>query len=142
MSVIIDLCDAVVAELNAGTFSHPVAAVRHYVPQYDLSEMHSLHVTVVPHEVRLAGGDRSRGQADFSIDVAVQQKLNAADNSEIDQLTGFTEELMDHFRARRLGSYPNAAWLKTEQRVLYAPEHIAELRQFTSVFTLTYRVLR
>ena len=142
MAVIVELADAVVAEINNGTFSQPVTAVRHYLPQYDLSEMHELHVTVVPQEVRLAGGDRSRGQGDFSIDVAVQQKLQRADNSEIDQLTGFTEELMDHFRARRLGAYPNAAWLRTDHRVLYAPEHVVELRQFTSVFTLTYRVLR
>lgn len=142
MSVIIDISDALVAEINNGTFSQPVTAIREYVPCYDLSEMHDLHVTVVPQEVRLAGGDRSRGQGDFSIDVAVQQKLQQGDNAEIDQLTGFTEELMDYLRAKRLTQYPNAAWLHTDQRVLYAPEHVIELRQFTSVFTLTYRVLR
>lgn len=142
MAVITDLADAVVAELGAGTFSQPVVAVRHYLPQYDLSEMQSLHVTVVPKTVQLAGGDRSRSQGDYGIDVAVQQKFDTGDNAELDALTNLTEELMDHFRGRRLASYPNAAWLKTDQRVLYAPEHIAELRQFTSVFTLTYRVLR
>ena len=142
MSLIIELSDALVAEINNGTFSQPLTAIREYVPSYDLSEMHDLHVTVVPQEVRLAGGDRSRSQGDFGIDVAVQQKLQQADNAEIDQLTGFTEELMDYLRAKRLTQYPKAAWLHTDQRVLYAPEHVIELRQFTSVFTLTYRVLR
>jgi hypothetical protein len=48
MSVITDVAEAIVAELNAATFSQPVNAVRAYLPQYKLTEMQSLHVTVVP----------------------------------------------------------------------------------------------
>jgi len=142
MAVITDIADAIVAELNAATFSQPVTAVRHYLPQFDLKEMQTLRVTVVPKAVVLASSDRSRGQGDYSVDVAVQKKFETGDNAELDVLTGLTEEIADHFRRKRLTSYPDAAWLKTEQTVLYAPEHIDELRQFTSVLTLTYRVLR
>lgn len=142
MAVITDIADAIVAELNAATFSQPVTATRHYLPQFDLKEMHALHVTVVPKRVVLAGGDRSRSQGDYSIDVAVQRKFESEMNADLDPLTNLVEEIVDHFRGKRLASYPNAAWLKTEQTVLYAPEHIDEFRQFTSVLTLTYRVLR
>jgi hypothetical protein len=142
MAVITDIADALVAELNAATFSRPVTAARHHLPRFDLPEMQRLHVTVVPKGVVLASGDRSRGQGDYSIVVAVQRNFATGDNAELDALTNLTEEFTDHFRAKRLASYPNAAWLKTEQNVLYAPEHIDELRQFTSVLTLTYRVLR
>ena len=69
-------------------------------------------------------------------------ELDAADNTEIDELMTLVDELADHLRFKRLTDYPNAAWLKTEQTVLYAPEHMAELRQFTSIVTFTYRVLR
>jgi hypothetical protein len=142
MAVITDIADAIVTELNAATFSQPVTAVRHYLPQFELKEMHTLHVTVVPKGVVLASSDRSRSQGDYSIDVAVQQKITTGNNAELDALTDLTEEIADHLRGRRLSSYPNAAWLKTEQSVLYAQEHLGELRQFTSVLTFTYRVLR
>ena len=142
MAVITDIADAIVAELNAATLSQPVTAVRHYLPQFDLKEMQTLHVTVVPKAVVLASSDRSRGQGDYSIDVAVQKKFETEANVELDPLTNLAEEIADHFRGKRLPSYPNAAWIKTEQNVLYAPEHIDELRQFTSVLTFTYRVLR
>ena len=142
MAVITDIADAIVAELNAATFSQPVTAARHYLPQFELKEMQSLHVTVVPKAVVLASSDRSRGQGDYSVDVAVQKKFETETNPELDPLMNLVEEIADHFRGRRLASYPNAAWLKTEQNVLYAPEHIDELRQFTSVLTFTYRVLR
>ncbi len=142
MAVITDIADAIVAELNAATFSQPVTAVRHYLPQFDLKEMQTLHVTVVPRAIVLAGGDRSRSQGDYSVDVAVQKKFETEENVELDPLTNLAEEIADYFRARRLVSFPNTAWIKTEQSVLYSPEHIDELRQFTSVLTLTYRVLR
>lgn len=142
MAVITEIADAIVAELNGVTFSQPVTAVRSYLPQYDLTEMQSLHVTVVPKGVVLGSADRSRGQGDYSVDVAVQRKFAAGDNADLDGLTNLVEEVINHFRGRRLDSYPDAAWLKTEQTVLYAPEHMAELRQFTSIVTFTYRVLR
>ena len=142
MAVITDIADAIVAELNGATFGQPVTAVRSYLPQYDLTEMQNLHVTVVPKGVVLGSADRSRGQGDYSVDVAVQRKFAAGDNADLDGLTNLVEEIINHFRGRRLDSYPDAAWLKTEQTVLYAPEHMAELRQFTSVVTFTYRVLR
>ena len=142
MAVVTDIADAVVAELNAATFSQTVAAERHYLPQFELPEMKTLHVTVVPKGILLGTSDRARGQGDYSVDVAVQKKFETGDNAELDPHVALVEEIADHFRGRRLPSYPNAAWLKTEQTVLYAPEHIDELRQFTSVLTLTYRVVR
>ena len=52
------------------------------------------------------------------------------------------EEVGDHLRFQRLPSFPNAMWLRTENDPVYAPEHIRELRQFTSILTLTFRVAR
>ena len=87
MSVMTDVADAIVAELNAATLSQPVAAVRSYLPQYKLTEMQSLHVTVVPKGIVLANPDRSRSQADYSFDVAVQKKISTGANEELDVLT-------------------------------------------------------
>ena len=45
---ITEIADAVTAELNAGSFSQAFTAERHYRPVFDLPEMGTLHVTVVP----------------------------------------------------------------------------------------------
>ncbi len=50
--------------------------------------------------------------------------------------------LADRFRFQRLSSYPGAMWLKTENVPIYAQEHMEQLRQFTSIITLTFRLAR
>ena len=142
MAVIIDIADAVVAELSAGTFSQPFEAKRHYLPLFNLPEMKDLHVSVVPKGVAITSLSRGANQHDVQIDVAVQKKLDAEANTEIDTLMGLVEEIADFFRLRRLASYPNAVWTKTENLPVYAQEHLAEMRQFTSVLTMTFRVAR
>ena len=143
MSVITDVADAIVVELNAATFSQPVNAVRAYLPQYKLTEMQNLHVTVVPKSIVLANPDRSRSQSDYSFDVAVQKKFSTGSNEELDALIDLVQDIVVYFRKnQRLESFPNAMWMKTEVPVLYAPDHMDQLRQFTSVGTVTYRVVQ
>ena len=142
MAVVTDIADAVVQELNAGTFSTPLEAKRHYRPIFDLAEMQDLHVTVVPKGLAVERLDRSRNQHDVAIDIAVQKKCQTADNAELDPLMALVEEIADFFRLRRLTACPGAVWIRTENVPIYAPEHLDELRQFTSVLTLTFRVVR
>lgn len=143
MPVMTDVADAIVAELNAATFSQPVNAVRAYLPQYKLTEMQNLHVTVVPKGIVIANPDRCRSQSDYSFDVAVQKKFSTGSNEELDALIQLVQDIVLYFRhTQRLESFPNAIWMKTEVPVLYAPDHMEQLRQFTSVLTLTYRVVQ
>ena len=142
MSVIADIADAVVTELNAHMFSQAVAAARAYLPRYDLAEMKDLHVTVVPKGVEIDVSSRTLAQHDYSIDIAVQKRLSGDDQSDMDGLMGLVEEVADFFRQRRLAAYPNAVWARTENMPIYAPEHMEQMRQFTSVLTLTFRVIR
>ena len=60
---------------------------------------------------------------------------------EVEELLALAEEIAEHFRAKRLDSFPGALCVKTEFRPIYAPEHIEQLRTFTSVLTLTFRVI-
>ncbi len=142
MSVSIDICDAVVEELNTASLSQELTSKRHYVPVFDLHDMQQLHVSVVPKGVVVTKADRTRNTHDVQIDVAVQKKFDAGDAAEVDPLMDLVEEVADFFRLRRLASYPNAHWIKTEHASLYAQEHWEELRQFTSVLTFTFRVVR
>ena len=142
MAEIVDIADAVVTELNAGTFSQELEAVRLYRPQFDLAEMATLHVTVVPKSIETVTVSRTCVQYDITVDVAVQKKLEAETNDEIDPLVSLVEEIAMFFRLRRLAEYPNATWLRTENEPVYSPGHLEEVRQFTSVLTLTFRVVK
>jgi len=145
MALIVDIADAVVAELNGHTFSQSVTAQRLYRPVFDLADMKTLHVSVVPKGVEMQGASRTLVQHDYQIDVGVQKKLPtnpSGDNAEIDVLMALVEEIADFFRQRRLQTLPNVVWVQTQNLPIYSLEHLEQLRQFTSVLTLTFRVLR
>ena len=139
MTLAIDIADAVVTALNGQGFSQPFTAARAYRPAFDLREMKDLHVTVVPKGVELTTAGRGFAQSDVQIDIGVQQKLATGDDAEIDVLMGLVEEIAEFVRATR--QFGDAVWVKTENVPIYSQEHLGELRQFTSVLTLTLRVM-
>jgi hypothetical protein len=137
MALIPDVAQAVVAALNSHTFSQPFTAARAYWPVFDLKDMTDLHVTVVPKGVELTTAGRGLAQSDVQIDIGVQKKLASADNAEIDALVGLVQEIAEFVRST--GRFGEAAWVKTQNTPIYSQEHLGELRQFTSVLTLTLR---
>lgn len=141
-SELLRVADAVVAALNAAALSLPFTAERHYQPVFDLAEMKDLHVTVVPRGVEVSQTARGKGTFDYKVDVAVQKKFEKGDAAELDPLMELVGEVAEMFRAKRLEEFPEAVWVKTEHAPVYAQEHMQELRQFTSVMTLTFRVVR
>jgi hypothetical protein len=145
MSLITSIADAVVTDLNgaaAGTFAQTFTAARHYRPQFDLAELKTLRVSVVPKGIAITGLMRIANQHDVSIDVAVQKKVNPTDSAELDGLMTLVEQIADYFRLRRLTALPTALWTKTENVPVYAPEHLEQKQVFTSVLTFTFRVVR
>ena len=146
MSLITDIADAVVTELNSappGTFSQPLVAQRHYRPEFDLATLKDVKVSVVPKAISISGAARGINQHDVSIDVAVQKKVAAPDNiAELDGLMLLVEQIGELFRLRRLAAVPGAIWSGTENAPVYSPEHLESKQVFTSVLTLTFRVLK
>ncbi len=141
MAVITDIAEAVKDELNAAEFSQAFEAVRLYQPLFELPEMKTLHVTVVPHGVEMQASGRSMVQHDYGIDVAVQKKFEKDEPAELDPLMTLVEETIDFFRLRRLDGL-NAVCVRATNEPVYSQEHMEQFRQFTSVVTLTFRVLR
>jgi len=139
MSLATDIADAVVAELNTGAFSQAFTARRMYLPAFDLKDMKTLHVTVVPRAIDSQVASRSTIQQDVQVDVAVQRMVES--DAEIDALLLLVEEIGDRFRNRMLAGL-NAVWVRMENNPIYSPEHLDQLHQFTSVLTLTFRVTR
>lgn len=142
MSLLVDVAEAVKDALNAGDWSEEFTAQRHYQPLFDLAEMKDLHVSVVPAGLTTTTLGRGKAQFDCRIDVAVQKKLKSADLSELDPLMALVEEIAESFRAKRLEGLPDAVWVRLANSPVFAQEHLGELRQFTSVLALTFRVMR
>jgi len=142
VSAIIDIAEAVKDGLNAGSFSQPFTAERHYQPLFELKDMKTLKVSVVPNGITVNPLGRGQNQYDVKIDVALMKKFDKDDAAELDPLMLLVEEIADHFRLKRLAGYQGAMWIRTENVPVYAQEHMEQLRQFTSVLTFTFRMQR
>jgi hypothetical protein len=141
MAVIIDIADAVVTTLNAGTFTPTFTAERHYLPRYELPDLTTLRVSVVPKGIASQALDRNRDRVDYRIDVAVQQKAGV-ELATLDGLMTLAETIADYLQETPLVGYPQARCVELVHEPIYAPEHLDEFRAFTTVMTVTYRVWR
>lgn len=141
MPLMTAVADAVVAELNSKSFSLPFTAQRHYQPHYELADLKTLHVTVIPNGITTAILGRGGTQRDVAIDIAVQQKLTKETNTDLDPLLALAEAIAESFQAKRLTNYPTAIWKQSDFRAIYSAEHLHQNRQFTSVMTITFRIM-
>lgn len=146
MSIRSDIAEAVKDELNlgvtAGAFGvWQFAARRLNVPLFDLADLKNVHVTVVGRSYEEETVSRADTRADLDIDVAVQKKVASVEPAEIDPLADLVEAVIAYFRNRRLTGCPEASWRATKNEMPYIPEHLDEKRLFTSVITLSYRLL-
>ncbi len=141
MSDVIDITDAVVTWLNAGSFSQDFTAERHYQPKFELAALSTLTVAVVPRSRDDEPFARNRNQLEVGVDIGVMHKPADLDNATLDALCDLVEEIIEYFHFRRLAGM-EVAWVKTVNDPIFAPDHLRELRQFTSVISLTYRTVK
>jgi len=141
MSMMIKLADAVVSELNTEGWSLPFAARRLYRPRFEPADLMVLQVSVVPRGFVIEAESRVDDSRYYQIDISVQQKLNTETIEEIDPLLGLVEEIARHFRLWRPAAMPSAVCAKVENEPVYAVEHLDELRCFTSIITLSFRIV-
>jgi len=145
MGLATDIADAVAAEINAadpGTFSQAFEAERTVLPAHELPELANLKVSVVPKGVEISGATRSASQYDIAVDIGVQRKLGKDLDGEVAALGTLVDEIADYLRTRQLSAAAYAVWVATLNEPVYAPEHLASQRVFTSVLTVTYRAMK
>lgn len=143
--VMLELADAVAATLSAGDFSQAFTARRAYTPEYDLSKVTDLTVTVVPKSQEIAKASRDSAYFDAAIDVGVQKKIEgdeAESRAMVDGLIALVEEIVDRLRGRRLEAAPDAVWMAIANDPIFDRDHLDRLRVFTGVVTVTYRKRR
>jgi len=138
---IIRIADAIVSYLTGNAFAMPLEVVRAYLPTLDLGDFTNIRVTIVPRESEDVPETRTQRELTYKLDVGVQKKLASFD--EIDGLMLLVESIIDYLWAsKQLPTMPQAMLRGVEHTTMYSADHLDQLRQFTSVFTLTYRVVR
>jgi len=141
VATVTSIANAVAAKMNAGSFSREFEAEVVFRPIFDLRNLKTLKVTVVPRAVSFERASRQADSRLVQVDIGIQRKL--ADQSDIEQLLELVEEITLCFGVgKRLPDYPEALCVEIENEPVYAPEHIEQYRQFTSVVTLTFEVIR
>jgi len=142
MALAMDIADAVVAELASGSFSQAIAPQRMVLPEFGLEDLADLRVTVVPKAVEISGSTRSVSQYDVQIDIGVQKTLGKDLDAEVPALCELIDEIAAFLKRRSLAAAPYAAWVRSANEPIYAADHLAEQRVFTSVLTVTYRAMK
>lgn len=142
MSLITDIADAVVSELNGSGILPGVTAQRRVLPAFELADLAELKVTVVPKAVQITGSTRSSSQYDLAIDIGVQRKLTSDSDSDVEVLGTLVDQIAEYLRRRPLGAVPHVSWVSIVNEPVYSPEHLLEQRVFTSVLTITYRAMK
>ena len=147
ISIAADIADAVAAEINtaavAGAFSFSFTAERHVLPKSDLSKLSGLIVTVVPKSVEVATQTRTMCLRDVSVDIGIQQKLNKEPGLDADvaSIGVLADEITNYLRKRVLTDATYAVWVRITNDPVYAVEHLDDDRVYTSVMTVTYRMM-
>jgi len=145
MSIVIDLADAIVAELAAapaGTFNQAIDPQRRVLPQFELAELDELKVTVVPKAVDISNASRVASQYDVQVDIGVQKRVSKTVDADVEDLFDLVDEIYGFLQRRQLATLQQAIWLRTANSPIYSPEQLSADRVFTSVLTVTYRLIR
>jgi len=139
--IAIDIADAIVTELQNAAFSEPLAVSRRVLPEYELPELKDLTVTVVPKSVQITNITRQSSSFDVSVDIGIQQKIGRDTDTDVQRLSGVVTEIVSYLNRRSLAGLPAVQFKSIANEPVYVPEHLSENRLFTSVLTLTYKVI-
>jgi hypothetical protein len=138
------MAQAISTLLNGGSFSIPFESQVLLKPLFDLTDLGDLKVTVVPVSLGLERIARGISSGRYEIDIAVQQKLPAEDiDTVIESLMDLVLEIAQFLDGTALEyvSGKHTAALKTDIKPIYSMEHLAEYKVFTSIVTVTYKVI-
>ena len=137
-AAIVQLAAAVVADLNAATFSQPFTAQRSYLPRWKLEELATIRVTVVPKDDVGERASRAQWQEDYQLAVAIQQRLGANETAQMDALVLLGQELADYFKSRNPAG-DLATLVAVAFAPLFDPDHLEKHKTLTTVLNLTFR---
>jgi hypothetical protein len=143
VNTLVEIADAVVAVLLAGTYSQPIAPARKYLANYEIKDLDgTVVVTVIPRNSASSIASRTTCQYDHTLDLAVQNKISGSDE-DLDALMALVDDIERSLQLQTLttASGKIAKWTATSSEAAYDLKHLEEKRVFTSVMSVTYRIV-
>lgn len=169
-AILVQVAEAIRSELADHDFGVPFEPVRSYADwdlPLDMDDC-ELHVDVVPFSAKPSPETRGSKEYSVSVDVCIRKKLGFDEqhsetgeivNEEVDALVELTEQVGEYFAydgplEGRLPDVPEASWSMdtgssfreasggTDFKAMYDRDHLRELRQYTALIRLSYRVTK
>lgn len=144
-AVLTQIADQAAAALNdapAQTFGESFTAARSYLPEYELEQLATLKVTVVPGAVESKPLSREADEQTYTAQIGVQKRVDPARAGDMDPLVELVEQIAGYMNRKHLtlagGAVAN--FIGYEINPNAAPELLIEQRVFMAVITLTYRL--
>lgn len=118
MSLYTDIADAVVTELNVGSFTIPFSAERKWNPDFDETELASIKVTVIPHKRSIKPHTRGDQMQEVSVGVGIAKQIDVNDETTSDAMSDLVDEVVEYLNNRKLPGLPSVRWTGTEAVVI------------------------
>jgi hypothetical protein len=125
--------------LNGSQFSQDFTSSAKVLPEYELSALKNFTITVVPKSVEIINLTRAASNLEIDIDIAVQKKITAQIDTDVESLLLLVTEIVDFVNRKDIDE---AKFIKVSNDPIYSPEHLNEKRLFTSLITVTYLRMR
>ena len=140
MSTVTTVAKAVAAELNRhSSFSIPFKAAFSVKPSFDLAELDTIRVVVVPKSYEIASITRASSKYVATIDIGIMQRIGKMTPEDaVDKLGDLVEEIIEFLKAQTLSDFPAGQVIGITNDPLYVPDHLTGQRTFTSVMTIQY----
>lgn len=142
------IAEAIKTALNAGPLVAQVASVRKHAFKTTLEELARVDesdadeplVTVYPVGETKTRTSRATWQHIYTIGISVQSYCDFTNTTRLDELTLFTEGLLDFLA--NAGTMANATFLQLDHDQLFDPSQLHDRQQFFTTPNLTYRLER
>jgi hypothetical protein len=142
MSLSTTIAQSVVAELNKHTFSLPFEAVFSVIPGFELLELDTLRVIVVPKTFEIETASRSSSKYLVSVDIGVMQRIGKMSPEDaVETIGNFVDEVIEYLKTATLDESPAAQCVGVVNDPIYIPDHLTQSRTFTSVVNVKYVLL-
>ncbi|MCL2304494.1 MAG: hypothetical protein FWC43_04045 [Planctomycetaceae bacterium] len=142
MSLATTIAKSVVAELNEHNFLLPFEAAFSVKPGFELSELETLRVIVVPKTLELETVTRSSSKYLVSVDVGIMQRIGKMTPEEaVETLGDLVDEIVEFLKTKTLEEFPAAQCVGVANDPIYVPDHLTQSRTFTSVVNVKYTLI-
>jgi len=156
-AVLVQVAQAVAAELNAHAFSLPFTAEAGYLTDMELQDSGVLHVDVVPVNGPMELATEASVKYIPRVDIGIRERIGqqnpavpgedlgdrgGIDQDRINRLMYLVQEIAEAFVPLELPAVENCVWQSTDIRAWYVPRHLREWHQFTGLIRLEFRVER